>query len=208
MSHAPHQRLTSETSEQDRMSRNWSFMLGLLDSHRRRCTANTASRSDTSLAEPDLWPRRGLFSELESDINTSSIPTHTDSAPAAVNSQQLVPQSSVDTAESMRQQCATLKRGRVTICGMCGEQILHVGNGKLHENCRSLRDTMGEGPAKRHLHAASAQRGKKRDGKDDPYWREKESSDRQPSYKKSKKEDPPPPLPPPAQRPESDDDSD
>ena len=53
-------------------------------------------------------------------------------------------------------------KGKVYSCGMCGEDILHRGNGKVHVNCRTLRDIMGEGEAKRYLHEAVAKRGQKR----------------------------------------------
>ena len=43
-------------------------------------------------------------------------------------------------------------------CGMCSEVIVnYAGNGKLHENCRSLRDTMGEAKAKEYLHKRKAE---------------------------------------------------
>ena len=58
--------------------------------------------------------------------------------------------------------CGTRIKGKVYTCGMCGEQILHYGNGKVHVNCRTLRDSMGEGEAKRYLHEAVAKRGQKR----------------------------------------------
>ena len=52
--------------------------------------------------------------------------------------------------------------GKVYSCGMCGEDILHRGNGKVHVNCRTLRDSMGEGEAKCYLHELVAKRGEKR----------------------------------------------
>ena len=72
-----------------------------------------------------------------------------------------------DKTCTMHQNCATLKKGKVYRCGMCGEYILHTGNDKVHENCRTLRAAMGEGEAKRFLHDAVAKRGQKREGEDD-----------------------------------------
>ena len=46
---------------------------------------------------------------------------------------------------------------------MCGEDILHTGNDKVHVNCRALREEMGEGEAKRFLHDAAAKRVQKRE---------------------------------------------
>ena len=60
--------------------------------------------------------------------------------------------------------CGTRIKGKVYTCGMCGEQILHYGNGKVHVNCRTLRDSMGEGEAKCYLHERVAKRGEKRTG--------------------------------------------
>ena len=43
-------------------------------------------------------------------------------------------------------------------CGMCLETIDdRAANGKVHVNCRSLRDTMGEGQAKMHLQKRKAE---------------------------------------------------
>ena len=44
-----------------------------------------------------------------------------------------------DKTGRMHQNCATSKNGKVALCGMCGEYILHTGDDKLHENCRSIR---------------------------------------------------------------------
>ena len=135
--------------------------------------------------------------------------THTDSALVAISPQhfsvgvvtptvvciicnQLIPQGDADKNGTMHQNCATLKRGKVYTCGMCGEDILQTGNDKVHENCRSIRAAMGEGEAKRYLHEAVAQRVKKREG----FFC-------LPPCKMSKSEDHRPPLPPPSQVPPS-----
>ena len=99
-----------------------------------------------------------------------------------------------DKTGRVHQNCATLKKGKVYKCGLCGEGILHTGNGKVHENCRSLRGRMGEGNATRYLHEAVARRGQKREGKD-PRW----VFSHQPKYNMSKKDDHRPPLPAPDQ---------
>ena len=72
-----------------------------------------------------------------------------------------------DKTGTMHQNCATLKKGTVYRCGVCGEYILHTGNEKVHENCRTLRAAMGEGEAKRFLHDAVAKRGQKKEGEVD-----------------------------------------
>ena len=48
--------------------------------------------------------------------------------------------------------------GRVHHCGMCGDLILHTGNGKVHENCRAIREAMREGEAKRLLTEETSKR--------------------------------------------------
>ena len=98
--------------------------------------------------------------------------------------------------------CGTRIKGKVYTCGMCGEQILHYGNGKVHVNCRTLRDSMGEGEAKRYLHEAVGKRGQKRVGVDFRW-----ASTRQPRRKVPKADDHRPPLPPPYQLPVDDSDS-
>ena len=82
------------------------------------------------------------------------------------------------------------------VCGMCGEEITHTGNGKVHINCRTLRESMGEGEAKRFLHEAVAKRGQKREC-DHPEW---VCAHIHPP-KVYKVEVEPPPLPPPADGP-------
>ena len=105
----------------------------------------------------------------------------------------------MDKTGSMHQNCATLKKGRVFKCGMCGEDILHTGNDKVHENCRYIRAEMGEAEAKRYLHDAVAKRGQKREGNPMQFV-----SGRLPPYKIAKSDDNRPPLPPPWQVPEAD----
>ena len=57
-------------------------------------------------------------------------------------------------------QAKTFVRGDPSTCGMCLEEIRHTGNGKVHENCRFLREQMGERAAKRYLQTATAKRQK------------------------------------------------
>ena len=107
-----------------------------------------------------------------------------------------------DKTGTMHQNCATLKKGTVYRCGVCGEYILHTGNGKVHENCRTQAAVLGEGEAKRFLHDAVAKRGQKREGEVDY------DTAPPPSPKLQKLKAEPPHLPPPHDQPGSDTDPD
>ena len=63
-----------------------------------------------------------------------------------------------DKTGKYHEYCATLIKGKPSTCGMCGELILHYGNGKVHENCRRIRDAFSEGCAKELLHNSTKKR--------------------------------------------------
>ena len=75
---------------------------------------------------------------------------------------------------------------------MCGELILHYGNGKVHENCRRIRDTFSEGCAKALLHESTRKR-----------LEDEANAECEPPLKAYKSECCPPPLPPPSSQPPS-----
>ena len=53
---------------------------------------------------------------------------------------------------------STITRGIVYKCGLCGDDIVHTGNGKVHQNCRYVRDNLGEAAAKNYLTKLSLKR--------------------------------------------------
>ena len=101
-----------------------------------------------------------------------------------------------DNTGRKKQRCVTPTKDKFYECNMCGEHVLHNGNFKLHENCRSLPQLMGD------LHYAPAQRWQKRAGVESHY-----AFSRLPRRKMPKTDDHRPPLPPPYQLPVDDSDS-
>ena len=94
------------------------------------------------------------------------------------------PSSPIRPASNYHEYCSTLIKGKPSTCGMCGELILHYGNGKVHENCRRIRDKFSEGCAKALLHDSTKKR-----------LEDEANAECEPPLKAYKSECCPPPLP-------------